>query len=234
MSAYKTVTKVSFFEHFFPVNCYLVEEEHELTLIDAALPFSAKRIQKVAKLLGKPITKILLTHGHEDHVGSLDKLKEHLPELTVYISERDSHLLAGDRSLFPSEPETPIRGGVPKNVKTKADVWVKDGDQIGSLLAIATPGHTPGSMSFLDVRNNCVIAGDAFQTKGALAVSGDLQWSFPFPALATWNKEKAIESAQKLLAYNPTKLFVGHGPVILEPETLMEQAILRAEHKLTQ
>ena len=56
----------------FPVNCYLVEEENEVTLIDAALPGSYKGIIQAVNQLGKPLQHILLTHAHGDHVGSLD------------------------------------------------------------------------------------------------------------------------------------------------------------------
>lgn len=164
----KTIHQISFFPKFFSVNCYLIEEDEELTLIDAALPFSAKKILETAERIQKPITRILLTHGHADHVGALDALKEIHPDIPVYISRRDKGLLVGDRSLDKSEPNKPIRGGISKKLKTKADILLEDGDRIGSLLALATPGHTLGSMSFFDTRNRTLIAGDAFQTKGEL------------------------------------------------------------------
>ena len=41
-----------------------------------------------------------------------------------------------------------------------------------------TPGHTPGSMSFLDIRNKALIVGDAFQTRGGTAVSGQMKFWF--------------------------------------------------------
>lgn len=220
-----TVHQISFFPHIFPVNCYFVKEEDGLTLIDAALPFSAKKIQLEAVALGKPIKRIILTHGHDDHVGALDQLKESYPDVPVYISKRDSRLLAGDHSLDDSEIGFPIRGGVPKKVKTKPDYFISDGDIIGSLLAISVPGHTPGSMAFLDIRNNALIAGDAFQTKGGIAVSGHMKVTFPFPALATWNKEKAITSADRLVDTNPTLLATGHGAMLENPVLQMKEAI---------
>lgn len=75
------VTKIGFvsggfYAEIFPVNCYLVEEESELTLVDAALPFSVKGILKAAESIGKPITRIVLTHAHGDHIGALDGLKK--------------------------------------------------------------------------------------------------------------------------------------------------------------
>jgi glyoxylase-like metal-dependent hydrolase (beta-lactamase superfamily II) len=227
-----TVYQLTFLPRFFPVNCYLVEEDDGLTLVDAALPYSSKGILQAAREIGKPIIRILLTHAHEDHVGALDALKEVLPDVPVYISRRDARLLAGDRSLDPNEPNTPIRGGVPKKLKTRADIFLEEGEQIGSLIAVATPGHTPGSMSFFDTRNNILIVGDAFQTRGGVAVSGQLRPLFPFPAMATWNKKIALESARKLKQYSPSLLAVGHGQMLKKPMDAINQAIAEAEKTL--
>lgn len=225
----QTVTQLAFLPNFFPVNCYLVEEEEGLTLIDAALPYSAKVIMQAAARIGKPITRIVLTHAHGDHVGALDTLKQLLPQVPVCISERDARLLAGDRSLDPGEPNTPIRGSVPTKLKTRADVMLRDGDKVGSLLAVSTPGHTPGSMSFLDTRNQSLIAGDAMQTRGGNAVSGHMQPWFPFPAMATWNKEAALESVRKLASFKPNLLAAGHGKMLQNPLPVIETAISAAE-----
>ncbi|MCT6816648.1 MAG: MBL fold metallo-hydrolase, partial [Lysinibacillus fusiformis] len=47
VSTINAVYQLSFMPRIFPVNCYFVEEQHELTLIDAALPYSAKSIMDV-------------------------------------------------------------------------------------------------------------------------------------------------------------------------------------------
>ncbi|GKU80375.1 MBL fold metallo-hydrolase [Paenibacillus sp. L3-i20] len=227
------VVQLTYLPLLFPVNCYLVEEEDELTLIDAALPNNVGAIMKAAEFVGKPITRIVLTHAHNDHVGALDGLKERLPNATVYISERDARLLRGDKSLSKEESNYPIRGGIPANVKTEPDVFLKDNVKIGSLRAIAAPGHTPGSMAFLDERSGHLFAGDAFQTRGGIAVAGQMRLSFPFPSLATWNREVSLASARKLAHLKPNVLAVGHGKMLSRPENAIQEAIRLAEQHLT-
>lgn len=227
-----SVLQLTFFPFWFPVNCYLADEGDSLTLIDTALPFSYKGILKAAETLGKPITHIVLTHAHSDHIGSLDSLKAQLPDCKVVISARDAKLLRGDVTLETGEPRTPIRGGVPKpgKVKTAADLEVSEGDRIGSFRVIATPGHTPGHIALYNEKTGALIAGDAFQVRGGVAVSGQIRPFFPFPAWATWNKETAIQSAIKLEQLNPNVLGVGHGRLLINPKAAMAQAIRQAQH----
>lgn len=210
----------------------LRRENNGLTLVDTALPYSVKGILRAAKKIGMPIKRIVLTHAHADHVGALDGLKRVLPDVPVHISGRDAKLMAGDRTADPGEPNDPIRGSLPRKLKTRPDVLLRDGDRIGSLLAISAPGHTPGSMAFLDVRNGCLIAGDAFQTRGGLAVSGQRRFGFPFPAMATWNRRVALESAGKLREYRPERLAVGHGDMLERPAAAIDRAIAEAERNL--
>ncbi len=213
------------------VNCYLVREDDGFTLIDTADSGQAQAIMQEAQKLGLPIARILLTHAHVDHVGSLDALHEALPDVPVAISERDVRFLSGDKSLDPSEPQSPLRGGYPI-CKTKPGLLLHEGDRIGSLEVIATPGHTPGHVAFLDTRDRSVIVGDAFQTLGGVAVSGTFKWRFPLPALATWYRPLCLESARKLLALQPSLLAVGHGRMLSDPQTAMERAIRVMERDL--
>ena len=211
------VYQLMFMPRFFPVNCYVIDEGAELTLVDAALRTNAKQILLSIKIMKKPLTQIIITHAHLDHIGALDAVKREWPDAVVSMSTRDARLLAGDTSLLPGEPESPIKGGVPKNVKTQPDRLLVEGDHVGSLRVVHTPGHTPGSISLLDSRNQFLIAGDAFQTRGGIAVSGTFKALFPFPAFATWNKQIALESARKIRQLDPQLLAVGHGRMIEKP-----------------
>lgn len=221
--------QISFLHTVFPVNCYIVEEKESVTLIDAAIPRCANKIISVATKIGKPIHRILITHGHNDHIGSLEELKKLLPEAKIYISERESRILMGDRTLDPTEPQTVLRGGFPKVEKFNADVYIKDGDIIGSLKAISAPGHTPGLFTFMDMRSKALIVGDAFQVRGGVAVAGQIVPLFPFPGLATWNKALSLKSAEKLLNLNPSLLATGHGHLLQKPSESIKRAVLKAK-----
>ena len=213
------------------INCYLVREEDGFTLIDTGMSGQAQGITREAQKLGLPIRRILLTHAHVDHVGSLDALHAALPQAQIAISERDARFLTGDRSLDPAEPQVPLRGGYPV-CTTKPTLLLHEGDHIGSIEVIATPGHTPGHLAYLDTRDRALIVGDAFQTLGGVAVSGTFKLLFPLPALATWHKGLSLESARKLLAREPALLAVGHGRVLSHPQTAMERAIRVMERSL--
>lgn len=106
-----------------------------------------------ARKIGKPITRILLTHTHNDHIGALIKMKAINPNIELWIPKREERMMRGDRSLEPDESQTPIKGGLPKKMNIKADILMKEGDRIGSFIALETPGHTPGFMSFLESRD---------------------------------------------------------------------------------
>ena len=212
------------------INAYLVREDDGLTLIDTGIVGSAPGILAAARKLGAPIRRLLLTHAHGDHVGSLDALSAALPAAEVLISARDVRLLSGDTSLDAHEAQTPVRGSF-QRVQARITRTLEDGDTVGSLQVVASPGHTPGHLALFDPRDRSLIAGDAFQTAGGLAVAGVIRPLFPLPALATWHLPTALASARKLLALEPARLAAGHGRVLADPQDAMRRAIAVAEQR---
>ena len=206
------------------MNCYLVQEDDGLTLVDSTTSSPADDVALIVKEVGKELRRVVLTHAHGDHVGGVAGMRLRFPGVEVSIGERDSRVLAGDKTLLETEPQTAVKGYFVK-VDWKPDRLLKPGDRVGSLEVVASPGHTPGHLAFLDVRDRSLIAGDAFQTRGGIAVSGVLKPLFPFPAMATWNKKTALASATLLRVLNPSLLAVGHGNAIREPAAAMDQAI---------
>jgi glyoxylase-like metal-dependent hydrolase (beta-lactamase superfamily II) len=219
-----TLTQLTRFPLFFPINCYLVREDDGLTLIDTAIGGSATAILGAAAALGLPIRRIVLTHSHMDHIGALDALHQALPDSEVLVSAREARFMSGDMALDPQEPQTPLRGGYTQSA-TRPTRLLADGDRVGSLQVVSTPGHTPGHIALYDPRDGSLIAGDAFQTRAGVAVSGTVRWGFPFPALATWSRSESLSSARRLRALNPSRLAIGHGVVLEQPLDLIDQAI---------
>lgn len=215
----------------FPVNCYLVREDDGFTLVDTGLPGSAPLLLAAAARLGAPVARIALTHAHYDHVGALDALHAALPAAEVAISARDARLLARDLTLDPDESQRRIRGSFTA-CATQPTRLLAPGDLVGSLRVVASPGHTPGHVAFFDPRDGALIAGDAFQTRGGIAVAGTVRPLFPFPALGTWDAATALRSAYALRDLRPSRLAVGHGDTLADPLGAMGRAIAAAERHL--
>jgi glyoxylase-like metal-dependent hydrolase (beta-lactamase superfamily II) len=222
------LVQITRYPWLFPVSVYLVREDDGFTLIDTGLSGSEQEILEVAGRYGGRVRRIVLTHA--DHNGSLDALRDALPEAEVLITAREARFLGGELVREQGEPGE-LRGswGTAKRGPTRE---LAVGDRIGSLEVVASPGHTPGHVSFLDVRDRTLIAGDAFQTRAGTAVSGIVRPLFPFPALATWHLPTALESARALRALEPSRLAVGHGPVLEDPLPAIDRAIEVAGRKV--
>jgi glyoxylase-like metal-dependent hydrolase (beta-lactamase superfamily II) len=208
------------------VNVFLVREEDGLTLIDTGLTGSAKGIVAAAEALGAPIARIVLTHGHDDHAASLDPLHALLPGVPVLIGAREARLMDGDQTMEPGEP--PLGGGPIRRRTTRPTTVLNPGDRVGSLDVHAAPGHTPGQLAFHDTRDGTLIAGDAWVTLGGVATSGKAKWPFPFPTFFSWHRPTALATARTLRALDPSRLAVGHGPVVEDPGAAMDAALASA------
>lgn len=209
------------------VNAYLVHEDDGLTLIDTTVTGSAKAILTAAREAGAPIRRIVLTHAHGDHVGSLDRLAAELPDAEVLISSREARLLRKDKTMDPGEPRGKPRGGYP-GTKTRPTRHIEPGETVGSLEVVAAPGHTPGQIALLDLRDHTLFCGDAFSTLGGVATSAKVNPLFPLPALATWHRPTALETARSLRTREPRALAPGHGAVVESPIESMDAAIAKA------
>lgn len=139
----------------------------EFTLIDAGMPGKADRILSALAQIGvQPlqVRRILVTHHHWDHVGSLHELKRRTGA-QVIAHPSDADYIRG-RRLRRAPRQTLGRMvyslfglfGAHSLQYVEPDRLVKDGDQVGSFTVIHTPGHTPGHLCFL--RGEFLFSGD--------------------------------------------------------------------------
>ncbi len=218
------VTRISRFGF---VNAYIVREEDGLTVIDTMLPGSAKKILAATAELSAPIRRIALTHAHGDHIGSLDALAAAAPDAEVIIGEREARLLQKDFTMEAGESGWPKRRGSFPGASTRATRTILDGERVGSLEAIASPGHTPGHMAFLDTRDRTLFTGDVYSTLGGTAVSAKMNPRFPLIYMGTWNRPTDAASARRLREREPARLAPGHGRILESPLAAMDAALAR-------
>lgn len=132
-------------------NCYLAihEDRREALIIDPG-DDAARIMGRLDRCQAAPAA-ILLTHGHYDHTGAMEKLREHYG-IKVYASKEEERVLADRRLSLNSR-------------KLHADEYWEDGHcfEMAGFCGqmILTPGHTPGSACYYFRKENVLFSGDS-------------------------------------------------------------------------
>lgn len=176
-STSKEVTPDILLMQFTIVNACIVGNADGWVLVDTGLENSADFILKsVEERIGKDSRPkaILLTHGHFDHVGSVNNLAEQW-DVPVYAHELEMPYITGKKD-YPQGDSTVDEGLVAKmspsfphksiNIGYRAVVLPSDGSIPGipDWKWVHTPGHTEGHVCFFRESDKTLIAGDAFTT----------------------------------------------------------------------
>ena len=181
----------------FASNCYLACEGGHAFVIDPSA--STARILSALREQGAVCDGILLTHGHFDHMLSLDELRAALPTAPVYIHRDDAENLAdGKKNAFAEF------FGQDRAWKA-ADRLLTDGDTLppgdAFLTVLHTPGHTKGSC--------CYLASD-----GSFLLSGDTMFAAGYGRYDLYGgDEKALAASLERISTLPMTLMLapGHG-----------------------
>ncbi len=126
------------------VNCFIItcSTTQQTAIVDPG--DDAERILKTCAASSLNVTTILLTHGHFDHIGAVQQIKE--------ATGAEIILHRADEFLIAAAPMQAAAFGMPAPKTFSVDRFVAEGDDIsvGELTAkvIETPGHTPGSICF--------------------------------------------------------------------------------------
>lgn len=112
---------------------------------------------KAVSTLNIKVTKILLTHGHLDHVGAAKDLANHY-QVKIYGPQRE------DQFLLDNLPNQSVQFGFPFCQAFEPDSWLNEGDivKIGEeqLSVLHCPGHTPGHIVFINHQQKVALVGD--------------------------------------------------------------------------
>lgn len=202
------------------VRAFLVDNGHELTLVDTLFEGDARLVLEALRALGRTpadLEHIAITHAHRSHLGGLAALKR-ASGATVYAHEWEADIVSGDRRAQPVtlRPQQSLRIfpfqvgiflGIPKHEGVEVDRAVTEGDRIGPLEVLHAAGHSPGHLAFVWPERGFVIAGDAIATWP--------QFSAGWTAFNI-NKEQHAESVRRLAGLDARILGVGHGDPIVE------------------
>jgi glyoxylase-like metal-dependent hydrolase (beta-lactamase superfamily II) len=211
------------------VNYFVIQDLNSETwiLVDAGLKWSAPGIKEMAEYLfdkeSKP-TAIILTHGHFDHVGSVEKLADEW-DVPVYAHHLEIPYLTGQSDYPPPDPT--VGGGLmatmsfiypkrPINIWRHIKVLPADG-KIPSMPEwkyIHTPGHSPGHISLFRETDSVLIAGDAFVTtrqESAMSVMMQTKVISGPPKYFTYDWHASENSVKTLAALHPKTAATGHG-----------------------
>ena len=185
----------------FQTNCYIVRESQqakECLIIDPGL--SPKPLLDYLERNNVTPQRIILTHGHGDHIAGIPQLQDRYTPLPVTISTDDAPALIDSALNLSAMIGMPMSFAPP-------DQTVSHGDSItlGSidLTVIATPGHTVGGISLYCPDEHVVFTGDALFA-GSIG-----RHDFPGGDLTT-----LLEGIRRELFTLPddTRVLSGHGP----------------------
>lgn len=190
----------------FSTHVYLVRDRADSwTLIDTGLPDAhGSVLAYLAKIHVEPtaVKKILLTHLHRDHTGSLRTLAQATHARTF------AHWL--EAAFVAMDPPYDGPGSPPAEAFTVDEV-LKDGDAVdaaGGLRAYHTPGHTPGHTSYYQAERKILFSGDLFFGEGA-----DLILTTPD---FTHHRPTAIVSARRMAQLATESVLTYHGGPFLQ------------------
>ena len=178
---------------FLETNCYIISDEDHTVVFDPE-----SETEKIISAIGsKKLMAVILTHGHFDHIGDVDKLCS-ITKAPLYIHAVDAEMLTDTyKNGSFLIPGLKVTCNTPSNTFTHGDKFTFGSINIE---VIHTPGHTKGSC--------CFVCGDYM-------ISGDTLFRNGIGRTDLYGGDTATEyeSISKLfrLAKDYT-VFPGHGP----------------------
>jgi glyoxylase-like metal-dependent hydrolase (beta-lactamase superfamily II) len=187
----------------FDVRCFVVGHDGGVVLVDTCTPGSSEAIGSALARVGAAwadVIDIVLTHRHFDHVGGLAESMELASGANVWAGARDAPeiLMSGDR--------------VARSLS--------EGDRVGDLRVLDTPGHTPGHISLLHEGASLLFIGDLIgSSDGALSLG---------PAAFTADPDLSMQSLGRMVDLKPDRIMFSHGEEVSDPTSAIRDFLDRS------
>lgn len=230
------------------VNVYLIRED-PVTLIDVGPKTTAAAAALRERLAAHgvkfaDVRRIVLTHAHEDHCGLARQVRDEAKDAEILVHEWETGHLFG-RLAHDDHRQLMLRSGVPETVFSEMRTMYEeislltdslgDGDfsplrdemelefEGGSLKVLHTPGHTPGSCSFVREANRTLVCGDCVLkriTPNPILSPDPLDPSKRFHSLAEY-----LVSLARLRSFSPTLAYGGHGEPVTDFDEIFHRYV---------
>lgn len=177
-------------------NCYIIQRNDAALIVDPGT--DATQIKNIITRLEVKPQAIILTHTHFDHIGAVDEIRDEY-DIPVYVSPEESDWL--------TDPGKNLSGRNGLNITARPAEHLFNPEEIitigdFSFTVVSTPGHSPGSVSFIFADDEVIFSGDALFA-GTIGRT-DLPGSEP---------DKLVPAVKKELLSLPEdyKVYPGHG-----------------------
>ncbi|HEY3358509.1 MAG TPA: MBL fold metallo-hydrolase [Polyangia bacterium] len=206
-------------------NIYVVREDGGYTLIDPGPVGTAPMILALDRQGVLPLARVIVTHAHPAHAGSLARVVRGTG-VPAFVHPEDAPFLDGrEPPLLPRGHRRPLIAAIGKVVDLCPPLFKMEplvtGHAVGSLVPLATPGHTPGHVCLWHKEDRVLFSGDALLFDGTHLRLSDDELSEDPP--------RARASLAALGEVEFDHLLPGHGPPLLTTAGARVRAFLRDE-----
>lgn len=207
--------------------CFLMEDKGEVAIIETntnhAVPFILGTLDQLG--FGKEQVKyVILTHIHLDHAGGTGELMRHLPKAELILHPRAKKHMIDPEKLIKSVKEVygeakykELYGEIVPVPKERVQI-ANDGDQfrLGSrdLQVFDLRGHAKHHLVVLDKNTNALFSGDNFGIGYPRLDFGKSRVVFPSTSPTQFEPGKAVETYQKIVDLEPSRILLTHYGVL--------------------